>query len=125
MGEKWEFAVAFPAALNGFMDSGERPGGRSVQVRTRTLDRTLSASFPMDGSPAVVIGSPEALGKSVGEWVIRAEHEMFHVFQAARGSYQKTAALEIGPPDDARWQLTFPFPYSDADVMKLIHLQGY
>ena len=71
------------------------------------------------------MGSPEALGKGSGNWVITAGHEMFHVFQAANGSYQKATALEIGPKDEASWQLTFPFPYRDADVMRLIHLQGY
>jgi hypothetical protein len=125
VGEEWEFAIAFPAPLNGFMDSGERLAECHVQVRTRTLDRTLSASFPFDGIPAVVVGSPDALGKSLGEWVMTTGHEMFHVFQAARGSYEKTAALEIGPRNDATWQVKFPFPYTDPDVMRLIHLQGY
>jgi hypothetical protein len=125
VGEEWEYAIGFPAALNGFMDSGERLRERTVQVRARTLDRTLSASFPLEGSPAVVIGSPEALGKSAGEWVITAGHEMFHVYQAAMGGYEKTASLEIGPRDDSTWQLGFPFPYMDQEIMKLIHLQGY
>jgi hypothetical protein len=125
VGEEWEYAIGFPAALNGFIDQGERLRERTVQVRARTLDRTLSASFPLDGSPAVVIGSPEALGKSAGEWVITAGHEMFHVYQAAMGSYEKTASLEIGPRDDSTWQLRFPFPYTDPEIMKLIHLQGY
>jgi hypothetical protein len=125
VGEEWEYAIGFPAALNGFMDSGERLRERAVQVRARTLDHTLSASFPLDGSPAVVIGSPEALGKSAGEWVITVGHEMFHVYQAAMGSYEKTASLEIGPRDDSTWQLMFPFPYTDPEIMKLIHLQGY
>jgi hypothetical protein len=50
---------------------------------------------------------------------------MFHVLQYDRGSVQRVAALRIGPADDASWQLTFPFPYKDADVLRLIHLQGY
>lgn len=89
-----------------------------------TLDRTLSASFPLDGSPAVVVGSPEALGKSAGEWVITAGHEIFHVYQAAMGSYEKVASLEIGSREDSTCQLRFPFPYMDPQIMKLIHLQG-
>jgi hypothetical protein len=71
------------------------------------------------------MGSPETLGKTLANWVITAGHEMFHVFQAANGSYQKATALEIGPKDDGTWQLTFPFPYRDADAMRLIHLEGY
>lgn len=99
--------------------------GKAVQVRDRTLAVDLSASFPLQGIPAVVMGSPEALEKSLGNWVITAGHEMFHVFQAANGSYDKAAETDIGAKDDASWHLTFPFPYSDADAMRLIHLQGF
>src|SRR5436190_756658 len=54
-----------------------------------------------------------------------AAHEMFRVFQASKGSYAKVPSLGIGSKSDASWQLTFPFPYSNADVMRLIHLQGF
>ncbi len=50
---------------------------------------------------------------------------MFHVLQYSRGSIGKIAQLKIGPDSDASWQLDFPFPYKDADVMRLIHLEGY
>ena len=34
--------------------------------------------------------------------------------------------LQIGPADAAAsWQLTFPFPYEDVDIMRQMHLQGY
>jgi hypothetical protein len=72
------------------------------------------------------MGSPEALGKSLEGWVLTVGHEMFHVFQVANNAYEKAAGLQIGPKGDASWSpLTFPFPYRDADTMRLIHLQGY
>jgi hypothetical protein len=126
VGEHHEYAIGFPGTLKGFTQTGDSlPDRRSIQVRQRTLHRDLSASFPLEGTPAVVMGSPEALGKSLGNWVITAGHEMFHVFQAANGAYDKAAELQIGPKGDSSWHLSFPFPYSDADVMRLIHLQGY
>ena len=126
VGEEYEYAIGFPAALDGFIHSDEAlQGGRNLQMRKRTLGRDLSASFPIGGVPAVVMGSPEALGKNIGEWVVTAGHEMFHVFQAAKGGYEKTAALEIAPRNDSSWQLNFPFPYAEPDVMRLMHLQGY
>jgi hypothetical protein len=121
----YEYAIGFPGALEGFKDIGDSLLDRPVQVRERTFAPDLSASFPLEGIPAVLMGSPEKLGKSFGNWVITAGHEMFHVFQAAKGSYEKVTALEIGPKGDGSWQLTFPFPYRDADAMRLIHLQGY
>jgi hypothetical protein len=121
-----EYAIAFPKDLPGFR-SIQAPEGflGVVQVGSRTLATDLSASFPIEGVPAVVIGSPQLINKGVEEWVITAAHEMFHVFQAASGSYAKIAALGIGSQTDASWQLTYPFPYTNADVMRLIHLQGY
>jgi peroxiredoxin len=71
------------------------------------------------------MGTPSALEKSTGAWSLTASHEMFHVLQASRGETQKVAQLKIGSEADPSWQLDFPFPYKDADVMRLIHLQSY
>jgi hypothetical protein len=124
--EEYEYAIGFPALLSDFSNLGEiGPQRRGVQARKRTLNKDLSASFPIEGVPAVLLGSPEALGKSLGDWVVTAGHEMFHVFQAVNRGYEKVAALEIGDRNDSSWHLNFPFPYSDPDVLRLIHLQGY
>jgi hypothetical protein len=121
-----EFAAGFPKPLRGFEALPDtRCDGAPVQVRARTFDTHLAASFPVEGISAVVIGRPAALEKSPGEWVITAAHEMFHVLQYDRGSITRVAALKLGPQDDPSWQLNFPFPYKDDDVMRLIHLQGY
>ena len=121
----FEYAIGFPQPIEGFtpVSSGTELQ-RSVQVRTRTFATDLSASFSVAGIPAVVVASPDLQKKSPEEWVIVAEHEMFHVFQAANGSEAKMATLAIGSRE-AGWQLTFPFPYTDPNVMQLIHLQGY
>lgn len=122
----YEYAVGFPKALAGF-----RPLEQSllvnqlIQTRKRVLDQNLSASYPIEGVQAVVIGTPAALEKSSGEWVLTATHEMFHVLQYSRGASEKVKALALGSESDASWQLNFPFPYKDADVMRLIHLQSY
>ena len=123
---EYEYAIGFPRTLIGFEQSGRNELlGKSVQVRKRVFPSTLAASFPWEGVATVAIGTPEAMKRSPGEWVLTAAHEMFHVLQAARGEVQKLAALKLGPETDASWQLNFPFPYADADVMQLIHLQSY
>ena len=119
-----EYAIGFPEPIEGFGPVISE-SGLSLQARPRTFATDLSASFPVAGTPAVVLGSPELLKKAPEEWVIIAAHEMFHVFQAANGSMAKVASLSIGSRSDPSWQLTFPFPYSDPEVMRLIHLQGY
>ena len=121
-----EYAIDFPKLLPEAqaLEQTLLPGKR-VQVRKRKHGVNLAASFDVEGVNAVVIGRPAALEKPAGEWVITALHEMFHVLQSARGSDKKVRRLHIGPEADASWQLKFPFPYQDADVMRLVHLQGY
>ena len=122
----YEYAIGFPKALTGFRPLEQSPSkNRSIQVRERILDASLSASFPIEGVQAVVIGTPAALEKSSSEWTLATTHEMFHVLQYSRGAAEKIKSLTLGSESDASWQLNFPFPYRDADVMRLVHLQSY
>lgn len=124
--DEWEYAIGFPKAMQSFQPLKHNTELTwDIQTRGRVLSPELSASFDIQGVNAVVIGTPYALKKSPGAWAITAAHEMFHVLQSARGSVRKVRALKLGPETDASWQLNFPFPYNDADVMRLIHLQGY
>lgn len=122
----YEYAIGFPKSLAGFQPL-ERSSliNEPIQSRHRIFDPGLSASFPIEGINAVVMGTPAALEKSSGEWTLVAIHEMFHVLQHSRGATEKVKALALGSESDASWQLNFPFPYKDADMMRLIHLQSY
>ena len=123
---EWEYAIGFPGAMRGFQPLRQNIGlTGNIQTRRRVLSPDSSASRDIERVDAVVMGTPAALRKSSGAWVLTAVHEMFHVLQSARGSTGKVRALKLGPETDASWQLDFPFPYKDADVMRLIHLQGY
>jgi hypothetical protein len=122
----YEYAVNFQKKLTGFESvSSHHFPDKNVQSRKRTFDPKAEASFDIEGINAVVMGSPANIGKSSSQWVITAAHEMFHVYQTSRGSMQKVKTLKLGSETDASWQLNFPFPYKDEDVMRLIHLQGY
>jgi len=122
----YEYAIGFPKPMTGFLPLEQTSvATRSIQFRKRTFDTTLSASFPIEGIQAIVIGTPAALEKSSTEWTITASHEMFHVLQYSRGAAEKIKSLALGPESEASWQLNFPFPYKDADVMRLVHLQSY
>jgi peroxiredoxin len=124
--QDYEFAIGFPRSLQGFqMQLQNEILGKTVQVRKRILAPDLTASFPIDSIPAVVIGTPTAIEASSGQWVFTALHEMFHVLQFSRGEQDKVAELNLGPQSDASWQLNFPFLYKNEDVMRSIHLQGY
>lgn len=123
--DQHEFAIGFDSALNGFGSANQTIAGRHLQIGPRQLERTLAASFDFESTPAVIIGAPENLQPSPTVWTLNAVHEMYHVMSSRRGSAAKIANLQIGPSDDASWQLEFPFPYDDVNVMRLMHLQGY
>jgi peroxiredoxin len=120
-----EFAIGFAAVPEGFAETSQRIAERGVAARDRHLETTLAASYDFQGIPAVVIGKPANLELSPVQWSLKAAHEMFHVLSTQRGSGEKVRTLEIGPEDDASWQLDFPFPYEDVNVLRLLHLEGY
>jgi peroxiredoxin len=124
--DDYEYAVGFPKSLQGYTPLGQDALlDKTVQARKRIFGTHTAASFPYEDVPTVVIGTPSALEKSPTAWALTASHEMFHVLQDSRGGIRKVEQLKIGSNSDPGWQLNFPFPYKDADVMRLIHLQGY
>jgi hypothetical protein len=123
---EWEYAVHFPKALKGSVKRGTHPRLRTpVQVRKRVFSPDSTATMDVEGITAVVFGTPTATQTSPARWRLTVQHEMFHVFQSANHGDEKVRTLKLGPENDASWQLSFPFPYSDPEVMRLIHLQGY
>lgn len=124
--ESTEFAIGFPNQPSSFEKTEMRLQDKAVYFRARQLNPNLAASFPVEGVPSVVIGTPKALNASPTQWTLTAAHEMFHVLQMNRGSFQKVTTLKIvEEAGDGSWQLNFPFPYKDSDVMRLMHLEGY
>src|SRR6266567_2600183 len=122
----WEYGVHFPKLLKGSVQQGTQPRLRApVQVRRRTFSPDVSATMDVEGVEAVVFGTPTATQKSPARWELTVQHEIFHVFQDVNNSNEKVRTLKLGPENDASWQLTFPFPYADPEVMRLIHLQSY
>jgi hypothetical protein len=123
---EWEYGVYFPKELQGAVERGADARLRTaVQVRRRVFPADSSATRDVEGVTAVVFGTPAATQKSPARWRLTVQHEMFHVFQTINHSVEKVRTLKLGPENDASWQLSFPFPYSDPEVMRLIHLQGY
>lgn len=124
-GEK-EFAINFPKKMSGFEPiSSPFLTEKNIQVRKRVFEKGLMASFDIEGIDTVVIGSPTNIKRLPSHWVLTAIHEMFHVYQTSHGSNQKIKTLRLGSETDAAWQLNFPFPYKDENLMRLIHLQSY
>lgn len=86
-------------------------------MRTRphgSLPLGILASFPaVDGVPTIVIGTPEATGRSPVSWMVTLLHEHMHQRQYTEANYYAgVAALDLAGDDtDAAWMLNYPFPY--------------
>ncbi len=126
VGQNDEYAIGFTQPLSGFGNAGSAGKLGTIQVRQRRLPPEVSAFLEVEGVKAVAMGRPEARGQSPEAWVLTACHEMFHAWQDARGGSAKIDSLGIQPGAPAgSWQLSFPFPYSSAGIMRLIHVQGH
>lgn len=107
------------------------PAGFSAAGRNDRLDcamatgpRTwrqpsLLAAMPVFGPPSVIVmGAPEASGRSGELWRLTVLHEHFHQWQSGLpGYYQRVTALDLANGDETgMWMLDYPFPYESPGV---------
>ena len=92
--------------------------GSDVCVRPRTFSPEFLATFPIEGTSTVVVGTADATGKSPTDWIVTLLHEHFHQLQDSQpGFFDKTAALGLARGDQTgMWMLSFPFPYEAPKV---------
>jgi hypothetical protein len=110
----------------GFAPTAQIFRGRTVYARPRVFPPGLQASFPAIGRPVVVIGTPEGTDTKPAIWTIVVLHELFHVYAFNHGEVDKVESLDIAPgSNDGQWQLTYPFPYTDARVRRAMHVAGH
>ena len=117
-----EFLMGFPGTPPGFTEGQElAPFDSRVLERPRELQENLLATFPLFGPPSlIVVGRPEATGKTSTSWVLTLLHERFHQFQTADTAYY--AAVEhldlAGDDQTGMWMLNYPFPYDSPGVVQ-------
>jgi len=102
-----------------------KPAGRdnatgcSVHERAQNFRQDFLAAFPLsDGVPTIIVGTPEATGKSDAEWVTILFHELFHIRQYESANYfQRVRELRLdGGDQTGNWMLNYEFPYDDPIV---------
>lgn len=113
-----EHLLAYLRTPTGF-EPGHAVAGLKVLTRPRQFAPNLLATFPAFGPPSViVVGQPEATGKSSTEWILTILHERFHQFQYGDPSYY--AAVDTlglsGGDQTGMWMLNYPFPYDSTAV---------
>jgi hypothetical protein len=122
--ENHEFLVRHPRPSDDFTSIGlDYRLASEVLVRDRVFPPHFVASFPaVGGVPTVVIGQPQATGKSSTYWVLAALHEHFHQLQMGWSGYgDAVAALDLSGGDETgMWMLDYPFPYDEPDVQQAL-----
>jgi len=96
-------------------------------TRPATFPPNMLASFPaVDDVATIVIGTPEATGKSPDAWVLTILHEHFHQMQFAWPNYYPgTADLDLtGGDETGMWMLNYPFPYDRIETVSAFRVMA-
>jgi hypothetical protein len=96
-------------------------------TRPASFPPNMLASFPaVDGVATIVIGTPEATGKSPDAWVLTILHEHFHQMQFAWPDYYPgTSDLGLSGGDETgMWMLNYPFPYDRGETVSAFRVMA-
>ncbi len=114
-----EFLIGHPRPSDDFQKIDSDSGLGDVLRRARVFPPDLLATFPaVGGFPTIVVGRPEATGKSPTAWVLSVVHEHFHQLQMSRPDYYEGVnSLGLARGDSTgQWMLDYPFPYDDSTI---------
>ncbi|WP_300530893.1 hypothetical protein [Maricaulis sp.] len=93
--------------------------GCALARRDRNFPPNFLASFPaVDGTPSIVVGTPEGTGRTPDDWMVTLLHERVHQYQDSQpDSFARAMALDLhGGDQTGMWQINYAFPYEDADT---------
>lgn len=96
-------------------------------TRQASFPPNMLASFPaVDGVATIVIGTPEATGKSPDAWVLTVLHEHFHQMQFSWPHYYSgiTNLGLSGGDETGMWMLNYPFPYKHGETVKAFRVMA-
>jgi hypothetical protein len=120
--DDYEFLLGHPQPPADFTAAGNDPLLKTkVYYRKRTMPPNLQATFPIGGTPTVVIGQAEnTQSKTSTRWVVTLMHEHFHQLQYSQPDYQEsTLGLKLTRGDQSgMWMLNYAFPYKSEEVNK-------
>jgi hypothetical protein len=117
-----EFLVGRNAGGEDFTATGDSLLGHRVWTRPRHFPPALVATFPVDGVPTIVVGTPERTGLSSTRWVLTLLHEHFHQWQYSQPWYYPgVARLGLSGGDSTgMWMLNYSSPYDSIPVREAV-----
>ncbi|HKP50825.1 MAG TPA: hypothetical protein VJU17_12460 [Gemmatimonadales bacterium] len=117
-----EFLVGHDAPGKDFTATGDSLLRHRIWTRPGRFPPTLVATFPLQGAPTIVVGSPERTGMTSTRWVLTLLHEHFHQWQYSRPWYYPgVAKLGLSGGDSTgMWMLNYAFPYDSLPVREAV-----
>ena len=94
-----------------------------LQERASVFPKNLLAAMPaIDGISTIVMGTPEATGRSPADWTQTIFHEHFHQYQSTFDSYySRLNDLGLTNGDSTgMWMLNYPFPYANTSFAEAL-----
>ncbi len=121
--DEYEFLINHPYPSDEFESLGKDDYlDAEIYYRQQQYNKSFLATFPaVNGVNCIVIGTPENTQLNSTAWIITLLHEHFHQYQFNSPHYfQDLAALGLDNGDETgMWQLNYPFPYEDPEVVKV------
>ena len=117
-----EFLINHPYPSNDFKISEiDTILKTKIVFRPKQFSNKFLATFPaVNGVNCIVVGTPERTNKSSAEWIITLLHEHFHQYQFTQKDYYNSVEkLDLSGGDQTgMWQLSYPFPYKNHNVIR-------
>jgi len=118
---KTDFLIHHPDPPPDFKKTGDTIFDCDIWSRPNTDTVQYQAAIPVNSFLTAVITAPGNVN-SVQQWVLKANHEFFHVFQHNR-SPQRVVNPFVRTHAD-KHELNYPFPYDDPAVKSIMRLEA-
>jgi hypothetical protein len=116
-----DFLIGHPAPPPDFEPSTMTPLGRALWHRPNRDTVAYQAAFIINGFFTAVMTTP-AEGESPHGWVLKAVHELFHIFQ-----YEQRPERLVNPfvgPHVGDQELSYPFPFEDDAIKSWMRIEA-
>ncbi|MEM1339131.1 MAG: hypothetical protein AAF717_02950 [Bacteroidota bacterium] len=122
--DSMEFLLNHPLPSLDFESSEMLFYNQPIYWKRRSDFKKINASYPINGIATVIMSSPGEDEIKI-EWVLKACHEMFHVFQENKltKKLRETHEFDTGQYSGTN-EISFPYPYAEDKILAIQKLES-
>lgn len=113
-----EHLISHPSPPADFRRFRSNRLGQEIAIRSTTDTSQVQAAYAVGGVQTVVISAPTP-DYDPYLWVLKAAHEMFHLFQGLPSLPSPFVGAYAGANE-----LTFPFPFGDSTILSSLRVEA-